>query len=178
MNFDKDRYIEPGQGDVCPVTFLPVTTKPEWTDIRIDDNYSVSFSLIGKAILFTVLNGTLSRTGTRKLFAEREKVLIEAGLSDNKYAEIVDYSMYSGYPSREVRMMLANFLVKEVDTGNLLGFWVFNPPLFIKWMYNVSTKLVSYAPPPSLVDSVRESMEQHGNKKNELFRGQTERMML
>jgi len=28
------------------------------------------------------------------------------------------------------------------------------------------------------VDSVRESMEQHGNEKSELFRGQTERMML
>ena len=32
--------------------------------------------------------------------------------------------------------------------------------------------------PPSLVDSVRESMEQHGNKKMNFLGGQTERMML
>jgi len=116
---------------VCPVTFLPVTTKPEWTDIPIADNYSVSFRLIGKAILCTALNGVLSKIGIQKLFAEREKVLIETGLlPDHKYVEIVDYSMYSGYPSKEIRMMLADFLIKEVDTGNFLGFWVFTPPPF------------------------------------------------
>ena len=144
----------------CPVTFLPVTTKPEWMDIRVDDNYSVSFRLIGKAILFTVLNGTLSsRAGERKLVAEREKVLIEAGLSDNKYAEIVDYSMYVGYPSKEIRMMHANFLVKEFATGNLLGFWVFNTPLFIRWMYNVSTKLHKGPVSVSVVRDYKEAVE-------------------
>jgi len=151
---------------VCPVTLLPVTTKLEWTDIRIDDNYSVSFRLIGKAILFTVLNGTLSMAGTQKLFAERERVLIEAGLLDNKYAEIVDYSMYAGYPSKEIRMMLANFLVKEVDTGNLLGFWVFNPPLFIRWMYNVSTKLYKRPVSVSVVRDYKEAVENAVNVLN------------
>lgn len=141
MNLDKVRDIEPAHADVCPVTGLSVLHKPEWTDIPIDDNYSVSFRLIGNAILCTVLNGIISKTGSQKLLAERERILIEADLVDRKYAEIVDYSMYEGYPSKEIRMAFTNFLLKEAVTGNLLGFWVFNPPLFIKWMFTVGMKM-------------------------------------
>ena len=51
--FVKDTLPPPATGKefICPVTFLPITTRPEWTDIDIDENYSVSFSLIGNAIL-------------------------------------------------------------------------------------------------------------------------------
>jgi len=151
------------EGSVCPVTSLPITTRPEWTDIPIDDNYSVSFRLIGKAILCTVLNGTLSETGSQKLLAERERILIEADLLDKKYAEIVDYSMYAGYPSKEIRMMFTNFLLKEVDAGNLLGLWVFNPPLFIKWMFNVGIKMYKKHIPASIVGDYNEAIEKAVN---------------
>jgi two-component system, sensor histidine kinase and response regulator len=163
-NLSKETFPFGGES-TCPVTSLPVTAKPEWTDIRIDDKFSVSFRLIGKAILCTVLNGSISITGAQKLLAEREKVIIEAGLSDNKYAEIVDYSLYAGYPSREVRIGLANFLVKEAVTGNLLGFWVFAPPLFIKWMFSVGIKLYKKPAPASVVRDYKEAV---GNAVNVL----------
>ena len=64
-----------GKESLCPVTTLPITTKPEWSDIDIAENYSVSFSLIGNAILHTTPDGVPNDTGTHKLIEEREKVL-------------------------------------------------------------------------------------------------------
>ena len=150
---------------VCPVTSLPITTRPEWTNIRIDDRYSVSFRLIGKAILCTVLNGILRKTGSQKLLAERERILIEADLVNKKYCEIVDYAMYAGYPSKEIRMTFTNFLLKEADSGDLLGFWIFNPPLFIRWMYSVGMKMYKTPVPAGIVRDYKEAV---GNAVNVL----------
>ena len=144
---------------ICPVTNLPITTKPEWTDISIDDNYSVSFSLIGTAILHTTPGGVLSDTGTHKLLEEREKVLREANLLGKKYAEIRDHSRVSGRPSKESRMMLTNLLLKETKGNNLLGFWVFNSTLYVKWMFNAGTKLHKPSVPVVAVRDYKAAVE-------------------
>ena len=144
---------------VCPVTALPITTKPGWTDIDIAENYSVSFSLIGNAILCTVPNGIPSDTGTHKLLEEREKVLKEVGLLCKRYAEIRDHSRLSGKPSKESRMMLTNLLLKETNEGNLLGFWEFNAPLFIRWMFSVGTKLYKSSVPVAAVKDYKTAVE-------------------
>ncbi|GAH05220.1 unnamed protein product, partial [marine sediment metagenome] len=143
----------------CPVTSLPITTKPEWTNINIAENYSVSFSLIGNAILCTVPNGILSNTGTHRLLEEREKVLREVDLLDKRYAEIRDHSRLLGRPSKESRMMLTNLLLKETNKGNLLGFWVFNAPLIIRLMLDVGTKLHKSSAPVAAVKAYREAVE-------------------
>jgi len=144
---------------ICPVTALPVTTKPEWADIDIAENYSVSFSLIGNAILCTVPNGIPSNTGTHKLLEEREKVLREVDLLRKRYAEIRDHSRVSGKPSKDSRMMLTDLLLKETDEGNLLGFWVFNAPLYIRWMFSVGTKLHKPSVPVAAVKDYKEAVE-------------------
>ena len=157
-NIEKDALTEE-RVSICPVTFLPITTKPEWTDIDIAGNYSASFSLIGKAIFCTVLNGALSKTGTQELLAERKKFLVGAGLLDKKYAEIVDYGMHEGYPSKEIRMMLTNFLLKEADKGYLLGFWIFNASTFIRMMFNVGKNIYKKLTPVGIVKSYKEAIE-------------------
>jgi len=144
---------------ICPVTALPITTKPEWTDIDIDENYSVSFSLIGNAILCTVPNGIPSDTGTHRLLEEREKVLREANLLDKRYAEIRDHSGLSERPSKKSRMMLTNLLLKETNEGNLLGFWVFNAPLFIRLMFNVGVKLYKSSIPVTAVKDYKTAID-------------------
>jgi len=144
---------------ICPITGLPITTKPEWTDIDIAENYSVSFSLIGNAILCTVPNGIPNNTGTHRLLEEREKVLREVGLLDKRYAEIRDHSRLSGRPSKESRMMLTNLLLKETNEGKLLGFWVFNASLFIRLMFDVGTKLHKSSAPVAAVKDYKEAVE-------------------
>jgi len=144
---------------ICPITALPITTKPEWTDIDIAENYSISFSLIGNAILCTVPNGIPSNTGTHRLLEEREKVLREANLLDKRYAEIRDHSRLSGRPSKESRMMLTNLLLKETNDGKLLGFWVFNAPLFIRLMFDVGTKLYKSSAPVAAVKDYKTAID-------------------
>jgi len=151
--------LPPEKESACPVTSLPITTKPEWTNISIAENYSVSFSLIGNVILCTVPKGIPSNTGTHRLLEEREKVLRDVDLLDKRYVEIRDHSRLSGRPSKESRMMLTNLLLKETNAGNLLGFWVFNAPLYIKWMINVGTKLYKSSTPIAAVKDYREAVE-------------------
>jgi two-component system, sensor histidine kinase and response regulator len=136
---------------VCPVTSLPVTTKPNWTSIPVTEDYSISFSLIGNAILHTILNGTVSDQGTHGAIRERDKVLREAGLHDKQYAEIREHGKIIGRPSKKSRMLLANVLLKEINEGNLLGFWVFDAPLFMRWMFNVGLKIYKPSVPVAAV---------------------------
>ncbi len=126
---------------ICPVTILPITNRRSWRDIKVDENYRVSFRLIGNAILCTIPNGVPSDTGTFNIIAEREKVLAEVNLRGRKYAEIRDHSGIGGTPSKESRLAVANLLVKELDDGNLLGFWVYKAPSFLRWMFNVGARL-------------------------------------
>ena len=150
---------ESAQNHICPATGLPIFRRPEWSDIYIAEDYAVSFSLIGNAILCTVANGILSNKGTRRLLEERKKVLKEANLWDKRYAEIRDYSMLKGRPSKESRMMFANSVLKEADEGRLIGFWGFNAPLFLRWMFNVGVKLNAPSVPVAAVKDYSEAVE-------------------
>ena len=143
----------------CPVTSLPLTTRPEWTDIPIDDNYSVSFSLIGNAILRVVPNGTITDAGTRRLIEERDKVLKKVDLKGKRYAEIRDHSMIARKPSKKSRLMLTNLLLEETNEGNLVGFWVFNAPLTIRLMFDVGVRLHKPSAPVGAVKGYREAAE-------------------
>ncbi|MCP4576228.1 MAG: PAS domain S-box protein [Deltaproteobacteria bacterium] len=144
---------------VCPVTSLPITTRPEWTHIPIDDNYSVSFSLIGNAILRVVPNGPVTERGTRRLIEARDKVLKDADLKGKQYAEIRDHSMITRKPSRNGRMLLTNLLLKETNEGNLVGFWVFNAPLSIRLMFDVGVRLHKPSVPVGAARDYREAAE-------------------
>ena len=143
---------------VCPVTSLPITTRPEWTDIPIDDHYSVSFSLIGNAILRVVPNGTITDAGTRRLVEERDKVLKDVGLKGKRYAEIRDHSLIARKPSRKSRLILTNLLLEETNEGSLVGFWVFNAPLTIRLMFDVGVRLHKPSAPVGAVKDYREAV--------------------
>ncbi|MCP4578289.1 MAG: PAS domain S-box protein, partial [Deltaproteobacteria bacterium] len=144
---------------VCPITSLPITTRPEWTDIRIGDDYSVSFKLLGNAILWTIPKGTIDKAGTRALIEAREKVLVDTGLKGKRYAEIRDHAAVSRKPSKTSRMILTRMLLKETNEGNLMGFWVFDAPLPIKLMFSVGVKLYKPPVPVGTVKSYREAAE-------------------
>ncbi|MBW1799529.1 MAG: PAS domain S-box protein, partial [Deltaproteobacteria bacterium] len=143
---------------VCPFSSLPITKKPEWTDIPIDTHYTVTFSLIGEAMLLTIPNGRITDAGTRRLLEAREKVLTDAELKGKRYAEIRDHRMITGRPSKTARMLLTNVLLDETREGTLCGFWVFNSPLIIRWMFNVGTKLYESSVPVGAVKGYREAV--------------------
>jgi len=121
----------PHQSLSCPVTGLPITSKPEWTEIQLKSDYSVTFSIIGKAILLITPKGNPTEKGALGLLEKREEVIKEAGLSDKKYVELRDYRMLTASPAKGGRMVLTNFLLRETSAGHLQGFWVFGAPLLI-----------------------------------------------
>ena len=125
----------------CSVTGLPIISRPEWTDIRLDSEYSVTFSIVGKAILLIIPKGIPSDEGAKLLLAKREGIISDVGLSDKKYVELRDYRMLTAVPSKGGRMVITNFLLKEQSAGHLQGFWMFGVPLLIRFMMQAGLKL-------------------------------------
>ena len=147
-----------GYKSVCPVSGLSIITRPEWTEIKLDSDYYATYSIIGKAILLITLKGNLSEKGSISLLEKRAEVLDEAGLSDRKYAELRDYRMLADTSSRGGRMILTNFLLKEQVKGHLQGFWVFEAPFLIKFMFQVGLRLHKTVIPVVVAKDYREAV--------------------
>ena len=143
----------------CPVSGLPITSKPEWTNIDLGEGYSVTFQLIGKRILVSTPAGNSGKNGMNRLFEEREKILKSTGLFDNKYIELKDYGKISGVTTRNGRQQFTNFMINERNRANLLGFFGYNASLFIKFSVNVGTKLHKTTFPVQIMDNYKKAIE-------------------
>ena len=78
--------------DVCHVTGLPITSRPEWEGIDLGEKYSVTFKFIGNRILLSIPKGRSGEHGMENLMRERIKVR-DAMLKPNEpFFEIKDYS--------------------------------------------------------------------------------------
>ncbi|MDY6906265.1 MAG: ATP-binding protein [Thermodesulfobacteriota bacterium] len=128
----------------CPVSGLPVLSRPEWTDIQVDETYSVTFKFIGNQILFVLPKGDPGEWGMKRLFEARAEVLEQLiGPKDN-YVEIRDFSgvNVSRSPKNARIQMVEGF---RSDLARLLGFIGFNIPRTIQLGLQVGIKL--YQPP-------------------------------
>lgn len=142
----------------CPVSSLPVTCMPEWKDIRVDQDYTVSFFLLGSRILGAIPSGIPTPQGITGLLKARNRVLEQTNLIREQHVEIRDFGNVRGKPSREARMMLANQLLKDLAEGYLIGFWVANAPFYIRWMYQVGYLLHKPGVPVSAVKTFEEAI--------------------
>ncbi len=139
----KDRNMVPQKppGKKCPVSGLPVTALPQWEGIDLGEGYSASFRLIGDRILLTIPAGNSGKNGMRRLLKVRENFLKSVGLLGKKYLEIKDYSKVPGATTKEGRQQFVEGMIKERDEGNLQGYWGFGASRFVKWGFNVGSKL-------------------------------------
>jgi len=126
---------------VCPFTGLTVISKPEWTNIKVSQKASVTFKLIGNAIIYITPIGDVSDIATENSIKKRKEFLITNNLVDKQYVEIRDYSMMKGKPSKKSRIMMSDALLQEATANNLLGFWAFNAPLYVRMAFSVGRKL-------------------------------------
>ncbi len=143
---------------VCPVTRLPITSKPEWTDIKVAKDYSVTFKLIGKSTICTILNGVANDSATEKIIKKRREFLKQAGLAGKQYTEVRDYGGYIGRPAKKSRMLVANMLREETESSNLLGFWIYNAPLLVNMAFNVGVKIFKSDIPVRSVKDYKEAI--------------------
>ncbi len=108
----------------CPVTGLSIMQKPQWTDIPISDDFSVTYRLIGDRILHTTPRGHPAKVDLTQLYALRDQVLTEAVKPGVKIVEITDLKNITGSPRRPGRMTSMHYFEQESD--RCLGYIAFN----------------------------------------------------
>ncbi|MFO7734744.1 MAG: ATP-binding protein [bacterium] len=118
----------------CPITGLSIIVKPEWTNLKVSKNYTVTFQLIGDRILLAKAEGNMNNYDQKKYYKLREKVIKDA-FGDKSFVEMKDYSGLTGIPNRKQRLLQSNQIEKEKK--RLLGYFPFNATFFVKTIFSV-----------------------------------------
>lgn len=144
--------------DFCPITGLKVFKKNEWIDILCEENYTVSFALIGGRIIYVRPKGSYQKIGMAKLLEEREKFVKTVNLFSQPYVEIKDYSQVVGIPPRVGRNQFSQFLLDEHEKGHMLGYWGYNASWIIRTIFNVGVSLHKPQIPLKVVDTYQQAI--------------------
>ncbi|MBU8914168.1 MAG: HAMP domain-containing histidine kinase [Spirochaetales bacterium] len=107
---NQDSEIETNQS--CPITGLPILSKPEWTDVRFGKTYRITFRLLGKSILLLQISGYAALQDIQDALRFTDSVLEEVISRDRGYVLLEDVSNTIGL-SREARRYLIEYLKKR-----------------------------------------------------------------
>lgn len=121
----------------CKAIGQPITRKPEWTDIKLSDDYSVTFTVYGDNILLSDPKGKATTDSLLKFFAKRRRVIKEAFGPDKPYCEVKNYST-TGMPSKKIR----NIFSRQLKEENLIGFFYFNASKGIQFSINIGGRII------------------------------------
>jgi PAS domain S-box-containing protein len=143
----------------CPVSGWPITSKPEWLNIDLGEEYFVSFKLIGKKILLSSLSGNSGRNGINRFFEERKKILKSSDLLGKQFIELKDYSQAVSLATKEERQQFIKHMKLERNQGNLMGYFGYNASLSIKLGFSVGKRLHRATFPMQIVGSYKSAME-------------------
>ena len=129
---------------LCPVTGLPITSRPDWTDVPLGRQYTASFQVIGSRVLLCSPKGNAGNWGVPRFMEARERVLRQAGIWDRPYVEIKDYGQVASDHPRFGRVQFTLAMAAEHRRGKLKGFWAFNGPASFGNILRVAKKLVRH----------------------------------
>ena len=121
-------------GPFCPVTGLRIYQKPEWRDIPIGKDYSLTLTVIEKNILLAQSRGYSTRKDVEKAMTFVKQVLSETLAEGESYIHVSDYSKLKG-ASLTARKYYIDYLKKQDRIACLIFFGTM--PLV-----NMSIKLV------------------------------------
>lgn len=156
----KSRHIDGFSESTCPRTGVRIKKSPDWTDLFLTEQYSVTFELINECILSAFPKGKISFDGTLALFREYNQFLKCVHLSTKKYIEISDYSRITNIPSKRTRLKVLSLLTEKMDSNLLIGHFVYNVPKHIRWMYNIGTGLKQPSIPMIAFDTYEEAVQE------------------
>ena len=116
-----------GVGTTCPITGLPVVRRPEWTNVRLDENYWTTIEIIGGHILRSIPGGHATVRGVARA-NELHHQAIEAAIGPGvAHVHIADYTNFNG-ATLNARRDFADDLKQR---SGLLALLVHDtPPLF------------------------------------------------
>ncbi len=121
----------------CPVTGMPVMTRPEWTDVRIGPRTTVTFRLIGDSILDIVTVGERTKETQAPLMSVRNRVVELLFPNGRGYVEMYDISRVAGIPPAEVRRQHSLFHLSE-HFRDCTGCVVYGMNIFLRSIYRTS----------------------------------------
>ena len=133
--------------DICRVTGLKITRKPEWERIRISKNYYVSFSIYGDNLLFTKGEGKATPENFIHFLDKRDEI-INTFFKNKPFCEIKNFADIKA-PSGKLRKIFSD----RLTTGNndLAGLFCYNVPRRIKSAIIAGTRVVRPAFPVKVV---------------------------
>jgi signal transduction histidine kinase/CheY-like chemotaxis protein len=125
---------------VCSVTGLEMIECPEWTNIKICDDYTLTIKLIDKRIIWLIPSGNMSSVNIDIIFEYRNKIVKEY-IGDRPYVEIRSYKQLYGLPTFDTRK-------KQTDNwlnspGNFSGLIVHDVSFFISLIFQTGKRFVS-----------------------------------
>ncbi|MCX6578735.1 MAG: ATP-binding protein [Candidatus Aminicenantes bacterium] len=123
----------------CPVTGLPIVQNPQWTDIRISNDFEVTYRLIGDRILHAAPSGHFTRGNLEKAYAVHDRVLTESVTPGVKIVEIADLKNITGSTTRSGRLAAIRYF--EQKTDKYLGFIAFNVSWKTKLFLSVAWRI-------------------------------------
>ena len=129
----------------CPVTGLSIVQKPHWNNIRVSDDFSLSYRMIGDRILHAILRGHLGKADINKVRSLRAQVLKEAVEPGVKIVEINDLKKITGGTRFSGRKSSIDYF--EQDADRCLGFIAFNASRKMRMLIRVA-RIIRKAPYP------------------------------
>ena len=84
--------VEPQQGVKCPVSGLPIHSRPEWTGVSFGNKYSITLKVLGNNILIAQHIGYSTLDDVKKAAVVVDTVIAEVIGLGNNYVYMQDYS--------------------------------------------------------------------------------------
>lgn len=132
----------------CPVSHLTIRTKPEWTNVKLGEEYTATFKIIGNSILLSEPFGQSGYDGIERFMDLRAKVIESAFGSEAVFAEIKDYSQ-AKIPYRSTRGLFYSRM--KQDEKRIAAFIGFKAPMMIEFSFNVGKRIVKLNFPIEIV---------------------------
>jgi len=122
---------------VCPVSGEPVLARPEWTDIRLGDDYGLTVELIGRGIVYSRPSGLARLPGMRRAMAVIADV-VRGEIGDGRpYVHVGDFSELRGVTLRARRYYI-DFMRNRRDLAGVVYCGV--SPAF-RWTIQIGRRL-------------------------------------
>ena len=140
----------------CPVTGLPVVRRPEWTDVRLDDNYWTTVEIIGGHILRSTPGGHATADGVAKLNRLHREAIAATMKPDAAHVHITDYSNFKGATFDARRAFVDDLKVRE----GLAGLVVHNAPPLFKLSLKLGRRILGLHLPVAIAIDYPEAIRQ------------------
>lgn len=141
--------------EYCPVTGLPVLTRPEWTRVDLGNNYEATFKVIGNSILLSDPRGRADYDAFERFFDLRDKIIAEVFGKDKFFIEIKDF-FSTRTPSKSQRRLFVDRMARH--DNQIIGFIAYNAPLGVRFTLNVGKRLIFTKQPSMVADNYEKAI--------------------